>query len=343
MPATGSKSPHIWVLQTGRMGDNVQAWALADALGWEAESRHLRFNPLFTIPNQILGRSLLSLDQQASDVLEPPWPDLVIGVGRRTVPITRWIQQQSEGKTKLIHLGRPRASNSRFDLVISSPQYHVTAGKNVLHTLLPLPTTPQNLSKEEASHWHKTFKRYPKPWNGILLGGAKWPFSMTSEVVERLASQASKLPGSMIVTTSPRTPPRAASVFRDCLGERAYVHVWDAGQLNPYHSILEYADRFIVTGDSATMLSETCATGRRVDIFDLPHRDTAAYFLTPGKILSYTGLINPPRNMTSLHAGIIKSGHASFLGEEPEFIASEPPGDLQQAAARVHEIMGIKT
>jgi mitochondrial fission protein ELM1 len=334
------KEPNVWVLQTGRLGDNVQAWSLATTLGWSAESKRLRFNVLFAVPNFFVGKSLVSLDQQASDVFQPPWPDLVIGVGRRTVPIARWIKDQSGGKTKLVHLGRPRASNSQFNLVISSPQYRITADKNVFHTLLPLPTTPEKLSKEEASYWHQAFERYPKPWVGILLGGAKWPYSMTSEIVERLAEQAGKLDGSMIVTTSPRTPPRAASVIRDCLGERAFVHVWDAGQLNPYRSILAYADRFIVTGDSATMLSESCATGRQVDIFDLPHRESSSYFITPGNILSYTGLVSPPRNMTTLHAGLVESGHATFLGKERKKPIPAPPDDLERAVALVREIMG---
>ena len=39
--------------------------------------------------------------------LQPPWPDLVIGIGRRTVPVARWIQEQSGGRTNLVRLGHP--------------------------------------------------------------------------------------------------------------------------------------------------------------------------------------------------------------------------------------------
>ena len=59
--------PKVWVLETARMGDNLQAWALAHALGWETESRQLRFNLLFAVPNVALGKSLISLDEQSSD------------------------------------------------------------------------------------------------------------------------------------------------------------------------------------------------------------------------------------------------------------------------------------
>ena len=68
--------------------------------------------------------------------LQPPWPDLVVGIGRRTVPVARWIQQQSGGRTNLVRLGHPRADNDLFDLVITTRQYPVPPGDNVV--TLPL-------------------------------------------------------------------------------------------------------------------------------------------------------------------------------------------------------------
>jgi hypothetical protein len=37
---------------------------------------------------------------------------------------------------------------------------------------------------------------------------------------------------------------------------------------NPYLAILGYADFFIITGDSVSMISECCSTGKPVYIFD---------------------------------------------------------------------------
>ena len=65
--------------------------------------------------------------------LEPPWPDLVIGIGRRTVAVARWIRKQSGGRTQLVRLGHPRAPNRLFDLVITTRQYPVPPGDECPH------------------------------------------------------------------------------------------------------------------------------------------------------------------------------------------------------------------
>jgi len=334
-------SPTVWVLETGRVGDNLQAWALANALAWKSELRQLRFNPFFAVPNFVLGKSLVSLDVQRSDDLQPPWPDLVIAVGRRTVPVARWIQEQSNNRTKLVQLGRPRSANKHFDLVVSSPQYRVAAGKNVLHTILPIPTTPLPPSKEEQEYWNKVLTNYPRPWTGILLGGAIWPYQMTPEVLKNLSEQAGQYPGSLLVSTSPRTTPKAASVIRQTLGKRAFVHMWDGGMLNPHRFILTQSDRFIVTGDSASMLSETCATGKPVGIFELPASPLSKFVEVPGNILAYSGLINPPRDMTRLHARLIEQGYAVFVGDHQSLNIEWVPDDLSKTIERIHAMMDL--
>ncbi|MGI9483149.1 MAG: mitochondrial fission ELM1 family protein [Hyphomicrobiales bacterium] len=340
MPSKTKTSPLVWVLQTSRVGDNAQAWALAKALGWETEVRSLRFNPLFAVPNVMLGSTLVTLDHEASDRLVAPWPDLVIGVGRRTVPVSRWIKANSNGKTKLVQLGRPRADNTHFDLVISSPQYRLSVENNVLHNLLPLPRHEADLPELETKYWLEIFKRFPQPWTGVFLGGAKWPFKMDPETIAAFANNVAKHDGSFLITTSPRTPPETASIIRKCMGERAFVHVWDGGMLNPYQAILNLANRFIVTGDSASMLSEACATGCEVEIFDLPSRQSAGVVIETGNVLAMTGLINPPRDMKSLHSQLFAAGHAAPLGQNGEIRAqTKAPNDLEKALQRVRELM----
>ena len=68
-------------------------------------------------------------DRGEPALLQPPWPDLVVGIGRRTVPVARWIQQRSGGRTDLVRLGHPRADNDLFDLVITTRQYPVPPGE----------------------------------------------------------------------------------------------------------------------------------------------------------------------------------------------------------------------
>src|SRR3546814_15036900 len=50
-------APTVWILLGHRAGDNGQALALADALGWPATAKHLRYTGLHHAPNWLLGDS----------------------------------------------------------------------------------------------------------------------------------------------------------------------------------------------------------------------------------------------------------------------------------------------
>jgi len=76
-------SPNVWLLIGDKLGDNAQARMLADALGWPYQVRQV-----FPQPEWVLGKprfvpGLHHLDPERSASLEPPWPDIVITVGRR--------------------------------------------------------------------------------------------------------------------------------------------------------------------------------------------------------------------------------------------------------------------
>jgi hypothetical protein len=76
---------------------------------------------------------------------------------------------------------------------------------------------------------------------------------------------------SLLVSTSRRTPHDFAEMLAAALEVPSFVHRWDLGSdPNPYSAYLELADAFVVTGDSASMLSEACGTGRRVWFVDPP-------------------------------------------------------------------------
>ena len=51
---------------------------------------------------------------------------------------------------------------------------------------------------------------------------------------------------------------------------RARLYRWDAGGDNPYHALLGLADRFVVTGDSISMMVEVARLGKPLAIFALP-------------------------------------------------------------------------
>ena len=98
----GAAAPRVWLLLDDRPGHTTQVVGLAEALGWPYETKPLRFTALNRLSNRLLGASRLALDAGASAELSPPWPDLVIAMGRRSAPrspLRACRRRQSAGPT----------------------------------------------------------------------------------------------------------------------------------------------------------------------------------------------------------------------------------------------------
>jgi mitochondrial fission protein ELM1 len=237
--------PLIWALTGRNAGDNAQARALATdvaaATCGAVVEIPLRFNLLREIPNGWLGASLASL---SAPLPTPPWPDMVIGVGRRAVPVARWIKAQSGAH--LVWLGRPRADTARFDLLLTTPQYGVPDSPTT--TRLSLPYGPPIVAA--------------KPITPVMvLGGNSWANRLTGQTIENLAAclESADMVEALRITTSPRT----SVAFMDAVAARfpfAEFHRFGKGA-NPYRQWLTEASACIVTGDSVSLIADAVATG----------------------------------------------------------------------------------
>jgi uncharacterized protein len=272
-----SAPPRVWVLTGPRLGDAQQVRALARALGWPWEEKRLSYGALHHLPNLVLGATTASVARKRSDALSPPWPDLIIGCGKRSVPVARWVQKQSGGQTRLVFLGRPWAPLHWFDLVITTPQYGLPLRDNVYVNTLPLNRPGAEHLDDDVPVWKNRLAELPKPWIGVLVGGGTYPFRFGAGEARDLARQAGTLArrtgGSLLITTSPRTDPGAVSALFEAVDVPAYRHRWgDEDTGNPLPAFLALCERFIVTGDSASMLADAATTGRPVAIAPLPRR-----------------------------------------------------------------------
>lgn len=310
----------VWVLQGAREGDNAQARALAERLGAAFVLKRLIWSPFHLLPNVMTRTGLLAVDIERSDSLTPPWPDAVIAVGRRTAPVAVWIKRQSEGRTRLVHLGRPRFPLKRFDLVITTPQYALPDGPNVVKALLPMTSAAP---EPDGTVWLERFAHLPRPWTGVLVGGTTFPFRLGRDEARRLGERLRALQlqngGSLLVSTSPRTAEEVVRILADGVGANGYVHRWATGAENPHRFILREAERFIVTEDSASMLAEACRSGKPVEIYELPRLPLPLSWRGesgPAAYLAGRGLLSPPRDTRKLRDELIRRGHARLFGQE---------------------------
>ena len=268
--------PRIWALLGPRTGDNNGVLALAEAVAAETGGAvveiRLRHNALRLLPPWLLGAGLASLDRASRARLAPPWPDLVIGVGRRSVPAARWVRQRSEGRARLVQVGRPRCDPALLDLVVTTPQYGVPPGPTVLELpVAPTRQTPARLA-EAAAAWGEAFARFPAPRRALLLGGPSWPWRLDGEAVEgacrALVAQAEAEGGSVLAVASRRTPAALAARVRDLLAAAPVqaALLEGEGDRNPYPGLLALSDGITVTADSVSMVSDALAAGRPVSL-----------------------------------------------------------------------------
>jgi len=354
---SNTSQPIIWTLTGPKPGDNNQVNALAEALGWPVVEKrvHYRRGELFS--NRFLGPNLVGLDRIRSAPIKPPWPDLIISAGRRNEPIARWIRRAAGPRhpVRLVHLGRPWASVGHFDLIVSTPQYHLPQVANVLHNSLPLHRVQAKRLATHAARWQQRLDGLPRPFTVLLAGGSSANMVMDPGTSRRLRAQAEALVrgsgGSLLISTSKRTPDPAIDTLSRQNGIPGHFYRWRADDPdNPYLAFLALGDQFIVTGESISMLTEACATGKPVHIFcpgmgaDAGHHANRPPRPSPRQRFNQLSNRHAPkrwrRDVKKIHQHLIANGHAVWLGDPPQMDRSqEPPRDLDRAVKRVRKLM----
>jgi mitochondrial fission protein ELM1 len=358
-----SDPPQVWLLTGHKAGDNTQVLALAEALGWPFEIKRLVYKKSELITNLLLGCTLAGIIKRRSSPLTPPWPDLIITAGRRNEPVARWIQQQADNKPRLVHIGRPWARLEHFDLIVTTPQYQLPGRANILHTTMPLHRVTEGRLAEAAAEWSPRLAHLPRPHIAVLVGGHSGPVTFDPEKAARLGHQVSAMAsaagGSLLVSTSARTPKSSVDALERSLTVPRHFFRWVPNSRdNPYFGYLALADSFIVTSESISMLTEACFTRRPVHIFDMSDapRLTPPLSMLDRRYLRwlwprfrFKALIHTlamrlgPRRMMRdvglMHELLIQSGRAVWLGQHFSSRPLSPPlEDVEQAVARVRAL-----
>ncbi|SDH45082.1 mitochondrial fission ELM1 family protein [Roseospirillum parvum] len=304
-------SDDIWVLADDRAGNVAQALGVGEALAARTGRRVVRkdiaYSRLAALPNRLRGASRLGL---AEADLAPPWPALVIGAGRRTAPLARWIKRQSIGATRLAQIMWPGHAGAGSFEMIAVPEHDRLANPppNVMRLLgAPHRVTPDHLEAARAA-WAQPLGDLPAPRIALIVGGGTKGKPFTPALARDLAGAVKalcqELGGSLMVTTSRRTG-AAADDLLAALPPPDHLFRWDRTDAdNPYFGYLAWADVLVVTGDSVSMVCEACASGHPVRLFAPPAMTRAKH--------------------RRLHQTLYATGMAAPLGA-PVRLDAEPP------------------
>lgn len=325
--AAGS-APQIWALLSHRSGETQQILGLAEALqrecGWSLRVLRPDWTPAAN-PVALARRvSLAGLGAEDRRAFGARSPDLIISAGLRNEPIVRWLARRSRGRTSTVMLGRTWAPPRDFDLVITTPQYRLRPAPTVLENPGTLHRiTPARLAAARDDHAN-TFAALPGPRIGLLVGGDSGPYRLGPVAARRLAQRARALAGegTVLATTSSRTPSAASDSLAAHLGPDDQLWRWAPDAPNPYFGILAWADALLVTGDSIAMVSEAIATGRPVRIFDVGGMREGASSPADHSLQSRAyGLLMAlgprrlSRDLRRVHARLVETGRAAWDDE----------------------------
>jgi hypothetical protein len=260
-----ASTPRIWALIGARAGDNDQVIALAEALGLPFEIKQLQYNAFRLLGPRLLRRSLISLITPSRRMIlsEPP-PDLTISAGHRSVAVVQALRHRSGGWTRSIHVGFPRVSPGEFDLVVATPQYPIADHPNLLRVPYAL-TRAANAEIDSPEQ----LANLPKPHQLLIVGGPTlfWTIDerMLLTTLGDMLQEASAGGGSVLVTTSPRTPHALRHAIARKLADSDVPSLLARPRQAPrYGSLLETADSIQITADSVAMTSDAIWTGKPV-------------------------------------------------------------------------------
>ncbi len=317
-----SDASPVWVLDDGRPGNTTQSLGVAEALGGPHRVVPVPLTRAAALPNGLRGASFLGVAAEGRAALSPPWPDLVLAAGRRLAPVSRRVGRG--GPTRRVHLMWPGEGGAHaFDLVVVPAHDRAHPGPQVVAVVgTPHRMTPERLAAA-AEAWRARLGRLPRPrWVVLLGGGRPLTAPITDALLSRVAGLVDASGGSLLLSTSRRTPRPIAHRVATFMahGHRPGWHYdWHqhGAEANPYEGFLALADRVVVSGDSMAMLSEAC--GLSVPVF---------LFAPPGLV--------PEAKKQRFHQQLLEHGHILPLGADPGRARTPLPNPAHTVARALH-------
>ena len=161
----------------------------------------------------------------------------------KAAPASLYVKQKSP-QTRRIQIQKPGISPKHFDLVVT-PMHDNLWGANVIQTIGALHrVTPEKLAAE-ALLLEPQLASLPRPFIGVLVGGAnaacRFGIEEARALAALIANHAKASGGSALVTPSRRTGDANVAELRASLASTPGF-VWDGTGANPYYGMLALAD-----------------------------------------------------------------------------------------------------
>mgnify|MGYP001174992332 CR=1 FL=1 len=261
------KEFYILAILDNRIGNRNQVIAILNELNLPYRVLDIKYNWLANLPNfllQIFGGCLHVKDFDIKNIKTKP--NLILSCGRRTFPIASKLKYLFSDTTYFVHLMYPKLSfNIRKCNLIFTP-FHDNIGESerIIETLGS--AAPLSFIKNKKS----PFKN--KPIITILIGGNHGRYKIKSNTINYMITETlNKMKeGAILISTSRRTPDNIIKLI-DKWGKKNKIfkiifHPKNNSTRNPLNDMIAFADEFVVTGDSVSMVSQLCQYKKPVRI-----------------------------------------------------------------------------
>ncbi|NRA73263.1 MAG: mitochondrial fission ELM1 family protein [Rickettsiales bacterium] len=317
-----SKIKTCWVITNGSAGTVSQALGLAQAIGFkEIKQKIFKANFTFSLIPSIAHIFLKRFLSSDSDKLEKPWPDVIIGCGRRVIPFLLYIKKTTKGKTYCIYVQDPRISTKYFDLIVKM-QHDPIKGDNVITTDFSLNLVNRKRLISELKKYKRKFTKFSAPYFTILIGGNTKRYKMSDKAIQDLLNKIKKIiklcSGSVLITTSRRTPNLVTKTLMNDFSKnnKVYITTPNSKDGNLYFAMLALAEKVFVTNDSVNMISEACACEKPVYILEL-------FDISLGKTEEFLHTLNSKNLIKTFNGRLSKSTNRAIFCNNNELIAKK--------------------
>ncbi len=349
----------VLVLSDGKLGHLKQSLAVVDAFrdrhpDLRAEVIEVRYrHPLaravallwaWWMPRGLGAARCLqwALHPETAAALLTRYADCIVSCGASPAPVN--LLWADENRAHAIAIMNPAPLPlGRFTLVIVPRHDRLRRRPNVVETAGALVTRlPEEALRAagERLQAHPRFRdahaRPGHPAIAVFIGGDSAHYEISAAFAESLIRQVlaacDGAGGSCLVTTSRRTSPAVERVLAERLNQSPRCRLLLLASRDPLDGTMEglmgAADVAVVTGESISMVSEVCASGRRVVVIEPARRGSAAATLT--------------KHQRFLQ-GLVRDGYARMaplpeLGLAIQRALSEPPsGKRLETLERVRE------
>ncbi|KAL7170600.1 hypothetical protein ACSBR2_035472 [Camellia fascicularis] len=239
--------------------------------------------------SHVLEADAKQIATMAHETFKKDGPLLVVASGWDTISVASCIKRLAPEKVFVVQIQHPRSQLNQFNLVITPRHdyYPLTPegqeqipwflrrwitpreppDRHVVLTVGALHQADSTALQVAACAWHDELAPLLKPLLVVNIGGPTKHCQYGADLAKQLTASLKNVRwsfGSLRISFSRRTPQEVSDILEKEFSYHPKVYIWDGKDPNPHMGHLAWADAFIITADSVSMLSEACSTGKPV-------------------------------------------------------------------------------